>query len=92
MNSKTTMKRYSLRWPAELHLMAEKAAAIKEHESLKSYLIDLVEKDARKTLESYSTIKLSNEEYDKFASYFEKVKDIEIPKGFMKDREDNGQA
>lgn len=66
-------KRYSLRWPAELHVLAEKAATIKGHESLKSYLIELVEKDARRTLEDYSAIKLSNEEFDRFAAHFTKV-------------------
>ncbi|MCR6653141.1 MAG: DUF1778 domain-containing protein [Cellvibrionaceae bacterium] len=73
MNSKPDYKRYSLRWPTELHVLAEKAAAIKGHESLKSYLIELVENDARKTLADYNSIKLSNEEFDGFVSYLDKV-------------------
>lgn len=87
MSEKTELKRYSLRWSAEIHELAEKASVIKGHDSIKSYLIELVEKDARKTVEDYGTIKLSNEEFDSFASYFEKVKDIEIPDGFMKYRD-----
>lgn len=78
MKAKPDYKRYSLRWPAELHLLAEKAAVIKGHESLKSYLIALVEKDARKTLEDYSTIKLSNEEFDCFVGSVGKVMDKDI--------------
>lgn len=74
-------KRYSLRWPAELHLLAEKAAAIKGHQSLKSYLIELVENDARKTIQDYSTIRLSNEDFDRFASDFDKQKDTLIAGG-----------
>lgn len=66
MKAKPDYKRYSLRWPAELHLLAEKAAAIKGHESLKSYLIELIESDARRTLADHGTIKLSNEEFDSF--------------------------
>lgn len=79
MTSKLETKRYSLRWPSELHELAEKAAVIKGHESLRSYLIGLVEKDARKTLEDYSAIKLSNEEFDRFASYISNSLGTDIP-------------
>ena len=89
MSEKSELKRYSLRWSAEIHELAEKASVIKGHDTIKSYLIELVEKDARKTIEDYGTIKLSNEEFDRFVSYFEKVKDIEIPDDFMRNRDDN---
>lgn len=72
MSEKREIKRYSLRWPAEIHDLAEKASVIKGHNSIKSYLIELVEKDARKTVEDYGVIKLSNEEFDRFTSYFER--------------------
>jgi uncharacterized protein (DUF1778 family) len=83
MKAKPDYKRYSLRWPAELHVLAEKAATIKGHESLKSYLIELVEKDARKTLEDYTTINLSNEDFDRFTSYFSSRLAPDIPVKFM---------
>ena len=51
MSEKPELKRYSLRWPAEIHDLAEKASVIKGHDSIKSYLIEFVEKDARKTVE-----------------------------------------
>ena len=72
MSEKREIKRYSLRWPTEIHDLAEKASVIKGHDSIKSYLVELVEKDARKTVEDYGTVKLSNEEFDRFTSYFER--------------------
>jgi uncharacterized protein (DUF1778 family) len=66
MISKQDTKRYSLRWSAELHLLAQKAAVIKGHESLKSYLVELVEKDATKAVEDFTTIRLSDEDFDRF--------------------------
>lgn len=87
MSNKSELKRYSIRWSAELHDLVEKASVIKGHNSIKSYLTELVENDARKTVEDYGRIKLSNEEFDAFASYVEKVKDIEILDGFMKYRD-----
>ena len=65
MTTKPKQMQYSLRWSAELHELAQKAAVIKGHETLKSYLAELVECDAKKTLEEYQTIKLSNKDFDK---------------------------
>lgn len=87
-------KRYSLRWPAELHVLAEKAATIKGHESLKSYLIDLVENDARKTLEDYSIITLSVGEFDRFAKYLQDVSGADISNGLIvkRDKDENWES
>ncbi|WP_075187358.1 hypothetical protein [Teredinibacter haidensis] len=40
-------------------------------------------------IEQHTNIKLSNKEFDNLASYFEKVKDIEIPDDIIKYRDDN---
>lgn len=67
MNTENKYKRYSINWPVDLHERAKKAAALKGHESLKNYLVELVDRDANETIKDHSTLKVSNEDFDKFA-------------------------
>lgn len=67
----------------EVKLLAQKASAL-ELASVSEYISTLITKSAPSIIEQHTSIKLSNEDFDSFASYFDKTRDIEIPDSFMK--------
>ena len=77
-----------IRLTPEAKLLAQKASAL-ELISLSEYISTLITNSAPGIIEKHTNIKLSNEDFDSFASYFDKIKDIEIPESFMKYRDDN---
>lgn len=72
----------------EVKLMAQKASAL-ELVSVSEYISKLINHSAPSIIEQHTSIKLNNKDFDNFANYFDKIKDIEIPDDFMKNRDDN---
>ncbi|WP_018275146.1 DUF1778 domain-containing protein [Teredinibacter turnerae] len=72
----------------EVKLMAQKASAL-ELMSVSEYISKLINNSAPSIIEQHTSIKISNKDFDNFANYFDKIKDIEIPDDFTKYRDDD---
>ncbi|MDO3387979.1 DUF1778 domain-containing protein [Gilvimarinus sp. SDUM040013] len=69
----TKTERIEARFPAELKILAERAALASGY-SLTDYLANLVRNDAIERLKSQSEIQLTNERFDRFAQACEDAK------------------
>lgn len=58
--------RYEMQWDEETHVLAERAARASGLTSIKAYVTQLVKQHAPEVLEAYSTVQLSNEQFDTF--------------------------
>jgi uncharacterized protein (DUF1778 family) len=65
-------ERIEARFPAELKVLAERAALASGH-TLTDYLASLVRRDAPKRLKAQNEIKLANEQFDDFITACEKA-------------------
>jgi uncharacterized protein (DUF1778 family) len=68
MSAVKKVHRYELKWQEDTHELAQRAALAGGFGNIKEYLSSLVHKDAPKVMESYSAIKLSNAQFDRFMS------------------------
>jgi len=69
----TKTERIEARFPAELKVLAERAALASGY-SLTDYLANLVRNDATRRLKSQSEIQLTNERFDQFIQACEAAK------------------
>lgn len=69
----TKTERIEARFPAELKVLAERAALASGY-SLTDYLANLVRNDATERLKSQSEIRLTNERFDQFVRACEDAK------------------
>ncbi len=58
--------RYEMQWDEETHALAERAARASGLTSIKAYVTQLVKQHAPEVLEAYSTIRLTNAQFDTF--------------------------
>ena len=58
--------RYEMQWDKETYVLAERAARASGLASIKAYVTQLVRQHAPEALEAYSTIQLSNAQFDAF--------------------------
>ena len=58
--------RYEMQWDEETYELAERAARASGLTSIKAYVTQLVRQNAPEVLEAYSTIKLTNAQFDAF--------------------------
>lgn len=72
MSTEKKTSRYELKWSSDTHELANRAAAAGGYGSVKEYLSRLVHADAPKTIHEYETMKLTNEQFDKFIAACEK--------------------
>ena len=58
--------RYEMQWDEETHALAERAARASGLTSIKAYVTQLVKQHAPEVLEAYSSIQLTNAQFDAF--------------------------
>ena len=58
--------RYEMQWDAETYALAERAARASGLTSIKAYVTQLVKRHAPEVLEAYSSIQLTNSQFDAF--------------------------
>jgi len=59
-------QRFEMQWDDETRLLAERAASLSGHTSLKAYVTQLIREDAPKVLSNYEHLKVTNENFDRF--------------------------
>ena len=59
-------QRFEMQWDEETRLLAERAATLSGHTSLKAYVTQLIREDAPKVLSNYEHLKVTNENFDRF--------------------------
>lgn len=59
--------RYEMQWDEETYALAERAARASGLTSIKAYVTQLVKQHAPEVLEAYSSIQLTNAQFDAFA-------------------------
>ena len=60
------ISRYETQWEEENHALAERAARASGLTSIKAYVTQLVKQHAPEVLEAYSSIQLTNAQFDAF--------------------------
>ncbi len=58
--------RYEMQWDEETYALAERAARVSGFTSIKAYVTQLVKQHAPEVLQAYSTIQLTNAQFDAF--------------------------
>lgn len=60
--------RFEMQWDDETRLLAERAATLSGHTSLKAYVTQLIRENAPKVISNYEHLQITNENFSRFVA------------------------